>query len=93
MPNTGTDQQLPALIVRRLAEAASLPLDPGVALTAEIGSEELPIGSIAYVQGLIAVEDELGVAFADKLFAEVRKATLGDVVAYAWAAVTAAEGA
>ncbi len=93
MPNTGTDQKLPALIVRHLAEAARLELDPAVELSAEIGSEALPVGSIAYVQGLIAVEDDLGVAFADKLFAEVRRATLGDVVAYAQSAVTAAEGA
>ncbi|MEU9375346.1 hypothetical protein AB0D94_16425 [Streptomyces sp. NPDC048255] len=93
MPNTGIDQQLPELIIRHLAEAAGLEPDPAVALSAEIGSEELPVGSMAYVQGLIAVEDELGVAFADKLFAEVRKATLGDVVTYAQSAVAAAKGA
>lgn len=90
MPSSRTDQDLRDLIVRHLEEAAGMPCGSAVSLSAEIGSEELPVGSMAYVQALISVEDELGVAFADSLFAEVRRAVLGDVIGYARAALAAA---
>jgi hypothetical protein len=78
------------LISRTLATEAGLAPSATVDPATEIGSSALPIGSMAYVFSLIAIEDELGVVFADRLFAEVRTATVGDVVHYARTALTAA---
>ncbi len=86
------EKQLQDLIVRHLARAGDLELDTDVSPDAEIGSNAFPIGSLAYVQGLIAVEDDLGVAFADRLFADVQGATIADVVAFAQEALNSSAG-
>ncbi|MFL6117573.1 MAG: hypothetical protein ACJ786_40405 [Catenulispora sp.] len=74
-----------------LGEAGLDPAAP-IAADAEVGSAALPLGSMAYVQALIRVEDELGAVFADRLFTEVPAATLADVVRYARAALDAGNG-
>lgn len=83
---TTTFDDIAALVCRVLAAGAGIDEDAGLDPAAPIGSAAIPIGSLAYVQALIAVEDEIGASFADRLFAEVGAATVGDVQRYAAAA-------
>lgn len=84
MTPTRTEQELRRLVVDTLLAEACHPGDPAdVGPDTRIGSDVLPLGSLAFVQALIAIEDQVGVAFADRLFREVRDATVGDVVRYA----------
>jgi hypothetical protein len=85
---TATSPAEVATIVRRaLAREASTDVRPELLRDGErIASDTLGLTSMAYVRAVIAVEDEIGAAFADLLFLEVEDPTVGDVVAYAVAA-------
>ena len=83
---TTTSQDIDALVCRVLAAGAGIDQDAPLDPAAPIGSAAIPIGSLAYVQALIEVEDEIGASFADRLFSEVGAATVGDVQRYAAAA-------
>lgn len=89
---TVTSREAVAALVRQaLAREASTGLRPELLGDGErVASDALGLTSMGYVRAVIAVEDEVGTVFADRLFLEVADPTVGDVVDYALAAAAAA---